>query len=78
MLEGWIHLMLTMEQSCLILLSGFNPDFGRKDAALTVACDISIYASRSAQATVGTGEIAMAIGPNALLTFENGMSCQIF
>ena len=45
---------------------------------MTVACDISIYASRSAQATVGTGEIAMAIGPNALLAFENGMSCQIF
>jgi len=58
-------------------LSGFNPDFGRKDA-LTVACVISIYASRSAQAAVGTSEIAMAIGPNALLAFENGMSCQIF
>lgn len=73
MLEGWIHLMLTMVLVDSILW--IQPWFREERYALTVSCDISIYASHSAQATVGTSEIAMAIGPNASLPLK--MVCHV-
>lgn len=41
--------------------------------ALVVAGDIAVYARGNARPTGGAGAVAMLIGPNAPLTFEQGL-----